>query len=82
MELTDALVQGAIDSITGFIVARASKEYGKPVAEMMEIFLASNTYALLADRETGFYWDSLPELYGMFIHECLPTGRDTTDPAN
>jgi hypothetical protein len=36
---------------------------------MMESFLASNTYKLLSDKETGLYWDSLDETYGMFTRE-------------
>jgi hypothetical protein len=69
LELTDALIEGAIDSITGFIVARAVKEFDKPVAQVMEFFLLSNTYKLLSDKETGLYWDSLSETYNMFIEE-------------
>jgi hypothetical protein len=69
LELTDALIEGAIDSITGFIVARAVKEFGKPVAQVMECFLLSDTYKLLSDKETGLYWDSLSETYNMFIKE-------------
>jgi hypothetical protein len=69
LELTDALIEGAIDSITGFLVAKAAEELGKPLAEVMELFLLSHTYALLSDKETGLYWDSLTETYQMFMRE-------------
>ena len=75
MELTDALIDGAIDSISGFIAARAAKEYKVPLAETLEAFMRSETGALLADRETGLYWDSLPETYRMFIRECFGNRR-------
>jgi hypothetical protein len=76
LELTDQLIDGAIDSITGFIVAKNSKERNKPVAEVMEEFLSSNTCRLLSDKETGFYWDSLPELYRMFMKEIRTHNQD------
>jgi hypothetical protein len=69
LELTDELIDGAIDSITGFIVAKVSEQRGIPVAAMMESFLSSNTYQLLSDKETGFYWDNIWEIYDMFIRE-------------
>jgi hypothetical protein len=69
LELTDALIDGAIDSITGFVVAKASEQRGIPVAKMMESFLSSNTCRLLSDKETGFYWDNVREIYDMFIGE-------------
>jgi hypothetical protein len=69
LELTEALIEGAIDGITGFMVARAAEELNRPLAEMMECFLASNTYKLLSDKETGLYWDNLDETYDMFMRE-------------
>ncbi|GHV28686.1 hypothetical protein AGMMS4952_13010 [Spirochaetia bacterium] len=69
MELTDALIDGAIDSITGYIVAKAAKRFNKPIATIMETFLLSNTYRLLSDKDSGLYWDSLPETYTLFIKE-------------
>jgi hypothetical protein len=69
LELTDDLIDGAIDSISGFIVAKAAAEYHKPIACMMEAFLSSNTYQLLSDKNTGLYWDNLLETYNMFIEE-------------
>jgi hypothetical protein len=69
LELTDDLINGAIDSITGFIVAKAAKEHHQSVAQMMEMFLLSNTYQLLSDKNTGLYWDNVFETYDMFIKE-------------
>ena len=69
MELTEALIEGAIDSITGFLTARAAKQLDRPVAEVMDVFLSSRTYRMLCDKETGLYWDSLPETFDMFMKE-------------
>lgn len=69
MELTEALIEGAIDSITGFITARAAKQFDLPIAEVMDVFLSSRTYRMLCDKETGLYWDSLPEIFDMFRKE-------------
>jgi hypothetical protein len=73
LELTDDLIEGAIDSISGFIVAKAAIEYDKPVAKMLEIFLSSNTYKLLSDKNTGLYWDNLFGTYNMFVEEMFKT---------
>jgi hypothetical protein len=69
MELTDDLIDGALDSITGFIIAKAAKEHHQSVAQMMETFLLSNTGQLLADKNTGLYWDNVFETYDMFVKE-------------
>jgi hypothetical protein len=74
LELTEALIEGAIDSITGFITARAAKQLDRPVTEVMDIFLSSRTYTLLCDKETGLYWDSLPEIFDMFMKEEVISG--------
>jgi hypothetical protein len=70
LELTDALIEGAVDSIAGFIAAKAAEELNKPLAEVIEMFLLSHTYTLLSDKETGLYWDSLSETYLMFMREA------------
>ncbi|WP_010257943.1 hypothetical protein [Treponema primitia] len=72
MELTEALIEGAIDSITGFIVAKAATQLHRPVVELMDRFLLSNTYKLLCNKDTGLYWDSLPETLDMFMRELQP----------
>ncbi|MDR0876625.1 MAG: hypothetical protein LBN21_01115 [Treponema sp.] len=69
LELTDTLIEGAIDSISGFIVAKAADSLHKPVDEVMDIFLQSNTYKLLSNKNTGLYWDSLSETLDMFMGE-------------
>jgi len=69
MELTDELIQGAVNSITGFIVNYVSEKQGKPIDEVIERFIASETYALLNDKNTGLYWDSIPATIDMFLAE-------------
>jgi hypothetical protein len=70
--MTRELIDGAIDSIAGFIVAYTSENLHKPLDETMELFLSSRIYALLRDHETGFYWDSVPEMCEMFLREISP----------
>jgi hypothetical protein len=82
LELTDDLIDGAIDSITGFIVAKASKQYDTPIAKMMEMFLLSNTYKLLSDKETGLFWDNLSETYTAFTRELENTPTPLTGIVN
>ena len=69
MQLTDELIVGAINSIGGFIVAKYAEQYNIPLDSAMETFLNSNTYKLLSDKGTGYYFDSIPEIYDMFLKE-------------
>jgi hypothetical protein len=69
LELTEALIEGTIDNITGFIAAKVAKQFNKPLDEIMDIFLSSHTYELLGDKDTGLYWDSLPETFNLFMNE-------------
>ncbi|MDR2581077.1 MAG: hypothetical protein LBC85_08810 [Fibromonadaceae bacterium] len=69
MQLTDDLIVGAINSISGFIVAKYAEQYNIPLDLAMETFLNSNTYKLLSDKETGYYFDSIPEILDIFLKE-------------
>jgi hypothetical protein len=69
LQLTDDLITGTINSISGFIVAKYAEGFNIPLDQAMEAFLNSNTYKLLSDKETGFYFDSIPELLDMFFGE-------------
>ena len=69
MQLTDDLIAGTINSISGFIVARYAEQYDIPLYVAMETFFNSNTYKLLSDKETGYYFDSIPEIFDMFLKE-------------
>ena len=73
--LTEQVINTAIDTISGYIVSIISEETGKPIEEITEVFLTSNTYALLSDAETGYYWDSISELINMFKAEILHAGN-------
>jgi hypothetical protein len=68
-ELTDELIDGAVNNITGYIIAKAAEQYKIPLARMTELFLNSNTYKLLSDKDTGLYWDSIAETWEMFVSE-------------
>jgi len=67
--LNDETIEAAIDNISGYIVEVVASETGKPIEEISEAFLSSDTYELLSDKETGYYWDSMSELVEMFKTE-------------
>ena len=67
--LTDELIETAIDGASGFIIATVSSETGKSLDEVAKLFYASEMYALLSDKKTGYYWDSVPEMIDRFYAE-------------
>jgi len=78
LRLTDELITGTINSISGFIVAKYAEQYSVPLELAMETFFNSNAYKLLSDKETGYYFDSIPEIFDIFVEETLtqkPNGK-------
>ena len=71
--LTEQAINSAIDTISGYIVSVVAAEAGQSIEEITEAFLASETYALLSDAETGYYWDSISELIDKFKTEIQLT---------
>ena len=69
--LTEQVINSAIDTISGYIVSIVTAETGKSIEEITEAFLASETYVLLSDAETGYYWDSISELIDKFKTEIV-----------
>ena len=69
IQLTDDVINAAIDAISGYIVSVVSSETDRSIEEVSEAFLLSETYALLSDKETGYYWDSILELINKFRTE-------------
>jgi hypothetical protein len=67
--LNDESIDNAIDMISGYIVFTVAERLGRPTAEVSEAFFASAAYALLCDKETGYYWDSMSELIDRFVGE-------------
>ena len=67
--LTDQVISAAIDNISGFIISEVTSKTGKSMEEITEAFLSSETYMLLSDPETGYYWDNIFELIEMFMIE-------------
>ena len=67
--LTDQVINCAIDNISGYIVSVVAAQTGKPIEEITENFLSSDTYMLLSNAETGYYWDSISELIDKFKSE-------------
>jgi len=67
--LTDELIETAIDSEAGFIIATVAGETGETLEDVAKLFYASTTYALLSDKNTGYYWDSIPEVIERFYGE-------------
>ena len=69
--LTDETIDAGIDNISGYIVSVVASKLGKSIEEISRAFFLSDTYALLSDKETGYYWDSLSELIDKFLSEIL-----------
>jgi hypothetical protein len=69
LQLTDDVINGAIVSISGYIVAEAAARTGKPLAEVLNFFVKSNTYRLLSDKEAGLWWDSIQPTLDGFLGE-------------
>ena len=67
--LTDDAIESGIDAISGYIVMVVVSRTGKPIDEVADAFLSSAAYALLEDKETGYYWDSMEELIDKFMAE-------------
>jgi hypothetical protein len=65
----DEIIDMAINNIGGYIVSVVSAQTGKPLEEVSEAFFLSETYELLSEKETGYYWDSLGELIEKFTAE-------------
>lgn len=70
--LTDEAIESGIDAISGYIVSVVAKNTGQPPEKISEKFYFSKTFALLSDKKTGYYWDSLSELIDMFSQEIDP----------
>ncbi len=66
----DDRIQAAIDTTTGFIAAKLAERLNRPLHEMERLFLASNTYRLLCDPETGLYSDNVLVTADLFLREA------------
>jgi hypothetical protein len=69
----DDRIQAAIDTTTGFIAAKLAEKLKCPLYEMERLFLASKTYRLLCDPETGLYSDNVLETADLFLREAATT---------
>ena len=67
--LTDEVIETAIDSESGFIIAAVTEETGMALDEVAELFYSSRIYALLSNKDTGYYWDSIPDMIEQFYLE-------------
>ena len=68
----DDRIQAAIDTTTGFMAAKLAERLKCPIYEMERLFLASKTYRLLCDPETGLYADNVLETADLFLREAAP----------
>jgi hypothetical protein len=77
--LNEDTIEAVIDNMSGFIIATVASETGKPLEEVAALFYSSEVYALLSDRRTGYYWDSIPEMIEGFYAETpsLAKARET-----
>jgi hypothetical protein len=69
LQLTDNVINGAINSISGFLIAKYAQDFAVSLEQSMESFYNSNIYKLLNNKKTGYYFDSIPELFDMFVRE-------------
>lgn len=69
----DDRIQAAIDTTTGFIAAKLAEKCQCSLHEMTRRFLASKTYGLLCDPETGLYADNVLVTADLFLRELEPT---------
>jgi hypothetical protein len=67
--LTDELIEAGIDNISGFLIAELAKRRDMDIVKAAELFYASDTYLMLADKSTGYYWDSMPEMLRRLLAE-------------
>jgi hypothetical protein len=67
--LTDDVIDNTICSTSGLITATVSEKTNQPIENITERFLNSKTFALLRNKDTGYYWDSIAELIDMFTAE-------------
>jgi len=67
--LTDEAIDSGIDIISGYIVSIAAERTGRPAEKIFEEFYCSETFALLANKDTGYYWDNIGELIDKFLNE-------------
>jgi len=72
LELTDELIQATVNNITGYIVASVAKQQNRNIEEVFSEFIRSKTYALLQDKDTGLYWDSISETMDRYLAEVEP----------
>ncbi|MDR1422341.1 MAG: hypothetical protein LBI64_05690 [Coriobacteriales bacterium] len=71
--LTDEVIESTISSTSGLIVATVAEKTNLSVKDVSERFLDSKTFALLRNKDTGYYWDSIAELIDMFTAELKLT---------
>ncbi|GHT95438.1 hypothetical protein FACS1894141_4050 [Spirochaetia bacterium] len=67
--LTDEVIENTISSTSGFIVTTVAENLHLPAVDVTGHFLGSKTFALLRNKDTGYYWDSIAELIDMFTAE-------------
>ena len=67
--LTDEVIESTIDSVAGYIIAAVSADTGRSLEEVAKSFYASHMYALLSNKNTGYYWDSIHEMIEKFCTE-------------
>jgi hypothetical protein len=66
-ELTNDVIRSTIDNTVAASAYYLHKKTGKDIADMLQELIHSNAYALLADKETGLYWEG----YGVFVDTFL-----------
>ena len=68
----DDRIQATIDTMIGYVVSLFARRFDVPVHEMQRTFLASKTFALLSDAESGLYHSDIWTTIEMFVEEIKP----------
>jgi len=75
LQLTDELIRMTVNNITGYLVATIAKEENRDIETVMTEFLSSKTYSMLADKNTGLYWDSMAATEEMYMNERVHSDK-------
>jgi hypothetical protein len=62
IKLTEHLIRVGISNEFSFIIAYLAEKHSLNEKDLLERALQTQAYLLLADPQTGYYWDSMPEI--------------------
>jgi len=66
---TDSIIAATIDNTTGYIANILHDREQKTIQDALQEFIHSHTYELLANKETGLYWESPAAVINLYLEE-------------